>query len=253
MIAWLSEWLKEIVVIVLLAVFVDLVLPNNAMQRYVKIVLSLLILLAILSPLVALLQSGERWDAWLQASSDTESGKSLSGTGEMPALHAISIEAEQMIEARNRQAQELAQLRLEGAIVRSLEESLAIRKAEVSAALRIGASPEEVLLEELGVRLWPHAEAVAAEDLQQSGQPAAFQPIEPIAPVTVSIREDRREGFNTDSVRQGDVQSGHGAADDATDLQSDDMESLQQGALIIIEQQFDIPSDKVRISVEARR
>lgn len=49
---WLADWLREIIFIVLIAVFIDLLLPNRAMERYVKFVVSLLILLTLLSPVM---------------------------------------------------------------------------------------------------------------------------------------------------------------------------------------------------------
>ncbi|WP_024631001.1 MULTISPECIES: stage III sporulation protein AF [unclassified Paenibacillus] len=54
---WLSSWLRELIMIVLLATFVDMLLPNRSMERYVKLVLSLLILLTLLSPITKLLKS----------------------------------------------------------------------------------------------------------------------------------------------------------------------------------------------------
>lgn len=54
---FLGEWLKEIIVIVLIAVFIDLLLPNRAMERYVKFVVSLLILLTLISPVMRLFSS----------------------------------------------------------------------------------------------------------------------------------------------------------------------------------------------------
>lgn len=52
--SWLGEWLKELILVVLIAVFIDLLLPNRAMERYVKFVVSLLILLTMLSPVMRL-------------------------------------------------------------------------------------------------------------------------------------------------------------------------------------------------------
>lgn len=57
MIEWISSWLKQIVLLVLIATFIDLLLPNNAMDRYVKLVMGLLIIMAILSPTLQLLHS----------------------------------------------------------------------------------------------------------------------------------------------------------------------------------------------------
>lgn len=52
---WLGGWMREVIMIVLLAIFVDLILPSRSMERYVKLVLSLLILLTLLGPIISLL------------------------------------------------------------------------------------------------------------------------------------------------------------------------------------------------------
>jgi len=49
---FLGDWLKQIIIIVLFAVFIDLLLPNRAMERYVRFVVSLLILLTLITPVV---------------------------------------------------------------------------------------------------------------------------------------------------------------------------------------------------------
>ncbi|MHB1629820.1 MAG: stage III sporulation protein AF [Bacilli bacterium] len=51
MIGALSEWLRHLVVVILLAVFLDLALPSNAMQKYVRTVLGLVVMLTMLDPL----------------------------------------------------------------------------------------------------------------------------------------------------------------------------------------------------------
>ncbi|GAE04557.1 stage III sporulation protein AG [Paenibacillus sp. JCM 10914] len=52
---WLGEWLKNVIMVVLFAAFVDLILPGKALERYARLVLSLLILLTLLSPIIRLL------------------------------------------------------------------------------------------------------------------------------------------------------------------------------------------------------
>lgn len=52
---WLGEWLKSVIMIVMFAAFVDLILPGKSMQRYARLVLSMLILLALLRPVINLL------------------------------------------------------------------------------------------------------------------------------------------------------------------------------------------------------
>lgn len=52
--AWFVLWLKKIILLVLLAAFLDLILPNTSLQRYVKMVMGLLILLTIITPIFSL-------------------------------------------------------------------------------------------------------------------------------------------------------------------------------------------------------
>ncbi|MCL6547944.1 MAG: stage III sporulation protein AF [Alicyclobacillus sp.] len=47
-----GEWLKQIILIVLLAVFTEWLLPTQAMQKYVRTVLGLAVIAAILQPLI---------------------------------------------------------------------------------------------------------------------------------------------------------------------------------------------------------
>lgn len=57
MVQWLNDWLKQIIMIILLATFVDLLLPNGLLQRYVKVIVSMFILLALLAPLLQVFRS----------------------------------------------------------------------------------------------------------------------------------------------------------------------------------------------------
>lgn len=52
---WLGGWLKSVIMVVLFAAFVDLILPGKALERYARLVLSLLILLTLLSPIITLI------------------------------------------------------------------------------------------------------------------------------------------------------------------------------------------------------
>ncbi|WP_138493040.1 stage III sporulation protein AF [Paenibacillus pinistramenti] len=51
---WLGEWLKQIIFVVLLSSFIEMLLPNRSMERYVKMVLSLLVLMTLLNPILKL-------------------------------------------------------------------------------------------------------------------------------------------------------------------------------------------------------
>ncbi|MBH0160160.1 stage III sporulation protein AF [Fictibacillus sp. 26RED30] len=55
--AFLTEWITNIIILVLLAGVIELLLPGNQFQNYIKMVVGLLILLAMLSPLFKLINS----------------------------------------------------------------------------------------------------------------------------------------------------------------------------------------------------
>lgn len=57
MLAAVTDWVRNIVLVVLFASFLELLLPTSGMQRFVRVIMGLLILLAILTPVVDALQS----------------------------------------------------------------------------------------------------------------------------------------------------------------------------------------------------
>jgi stage III sporulation protein AF len=88
---WLAGWLREIIFIVLIAVFIDLLLPNRAMERYVRFVVSLLILLTLISPIMRFFSADAKdqleaafstsWDG-LESHSQVQSTEAILQQGE---------------------------------------------------------------------------------------------------------------------------------------------------------------------------
>jgi stage III sporulation protein AF len=52
--SFLTEWITNIIVFILLAVVIDLLLPNSSMQKYAKMVISLLLIIVIINPIFKL-------------------------------------------------------------------------------------------------------------------------------------------------------------------------------------------------------
>ena len=48
----ITLWVKKLILLVLLATFLELLLPTNAYQKYVRMAMGLLILLTLLTPLL---------------------------------------------------------------------------------------------------------------------------------------------------------------------------------------------------------
>ncbi|MEN6566848.1 MAG: stage III sporulation protein AF [Veillonellales bacterium] len=57
MITAISAWLKNIILVVLFASFLELLLPNSSMQRFIRVIMGLFILLAILNPAIDMIQN----------------------------------------------------------------------------------------------------------------------------------------------------------------------------------------------------
>lgn len=114
----LSEWLREIIFIILLAVFIDLLLPSNRMQSYVKVVISLLIFMTILSPLIKLLKTDFSLDALIP--------QEQAAAGEMASLETIMEEAKSLDLRRQEQAVEM----VEDQIALQIKQQIGIRFAE---------------------------------------------------------------------------------------------------------------------------
>jgi|GEM_PF-717708 len=55
MIDLITVWIKSIIFVVLFASFLDLMLPNNRMQRFIKVIMGLFIMLSILNPVISVI------------------------------------------------------------------------------------------------------------------------------------------------------------------------------------------------------
>ncbi len=57
MISALNDWVKTIILVVLFASFLELLLPASSMQRFVRVIMGLLVMLTMLNPVVEFIQS----------------------------------------------------------------------------------------------------------------------------------------------------------------------------------------------------
>ncbi|MFN7251149.1 MAG: stage III sporulation protein AF [Anaerobacillus sp.] len=61
----LTEWISNIILLILLASVLELLLPNSSLQRYVKMVVGLLLLVIILTPLISIFTKDV--DSWVSS------------------------------------------------------------------------------------------------------------------------------------------------------------------------------------------
>ncbi len=63
MIGGLQVWIKQLVLVVLLAALAEMLLPQSGLRRYARAAVGLLVLLAVLVPFLSLVRGGLDWEA----------------------------------------------------------------------------------------------------------------------------------------------------------------------------------------------
>ncbi|MGG1551665.1 stage III sporulation protein AF [Paenibacillus ferrarius] len=184
---WLAGWLKTVIMVIMLATFVDLLLPSNTMQRYVKTVLSLFILLTLLSPVLQLFQKDWNLDRLIgQAESQQNARAALAqgigGSASMPALNVIQQDAQKLQSAEQKQTQLLVQTQLASAMKEQLQKETNRRVKDVAVQVQIDNNGKpaiqmvKVTLDniEAGKKTAPGDRSIAA-----------VEPVKPVEPIRI--------------------------------------------------------------------
>ncbi|GED51826.1 MULTISPECIES: stage III sporulation protein AF [Brevibacillus] len=167
---WLTLWLKKIILLVLLAAFLDLILPNTSMQRYVKMVMGLIILMTIISPVFALFQLSQddlalkldRYQEQMNRPSDTE-WKRI---------------AERLAGKQEKQIDAYVQSQVEASIRTKLKEDHGVEVTAVKVLLD-NKNADQAKLQRIEVAIAPEG---------SSGETAsAIKPVEPIEPIRIEV------------------------------------------------------------------
>jgi len=87
MVEWLGGYLQQLIIIILIATFLELLLPNSTFERYVRLVLGLLILFLIMKPAFSIFNNQIDWDRWFVAEGEEVN---------LPSLHEIQADAENL-------------------------------------------------------------------------------------------------------------------------------------------------------------
>ncbi len=188
MAAWLSEWLRNIIAVILLAVMVELLLPNKAMQRYARLIVGLLILLTIMSPVLKLLQTD--FDSRLDAGFTLWEEKAWTEAPGMPSLEEIELKAAELRERQETEAAKLTERALEDGMKKELDLLAAVpsvRKVDVELAWEQSGGSRYPAIVSVTVFLEP------GEEGGGEGEPAGGE-VEPIQPVFVDIGSGEQSG-----------------------------------------------------------
>jgi stage III sporulation protein AF len=203
----LAAWLKQIILVVLLATFIDLLLPNRTMQRYAKLVVSLFILMTILSPVLQLLGANvnlrmlaatvDGWssDGTRPGSAAAAGGPAFLGSSSIPTLGTVLAEGEKLQRERDQSSLTLLAAKLEEMIVEHVMTHHDVPQATAKAQLALDADGMPVI-RDIRIRIGNRIETTPE---------GGMRPIEPVEvePVRVeSIQFGGEKNSGDEAVRE---------------------------------------------------
>jgi stage III sporulation protein AF len=169
LIQWLSEWLKQIVLLVLIATFMDLLLPNNAMERYVKLVMGLLIVMAILSPIFQLIKHD--FDLTSLAFQQPKEIR-----GEMTSVETIRQQGKELQQQQDQWVKDQVESQLEKTIRQSVEKEFNVEVMEAQVVINTGEKGKSPAIRQLRIKIRPEP---------PPKDRTAMKPVEQIDPVRI--------------------------------------------------------------------
>ncbi|HHW92317.1 MAG TPA: stage III sporulation protein AF [Firmicutes bacterium] len=129
---YLRDWVKQLILIVILAGFIDLVLPTGSTRKFARVVVGLFVIMALFNPLLLLLRQDVSWRIPRFEESVMDRGEMREVTSQDEVL-AATVQ-EQALAHYRRQLEEQAK-----ALVLSLEE---VSEARAKVYLEEGAGEE---------------------------------------------------------------------------------------------------------------
>lgn len=241
MTGWISDWLRDIVLIILLATFVDLLIPNNALQRYVKVVVSLIILLTVLSPVIALLKADFTPESALRQAAAQPDAQT--GAQPLPELDAILRDGELMRQEREQQALELVAAEIERHAAAETERLYPVRVVAAEVRLAGRGGDEQPRVAAISLVLAQAGEPEEEPRRERGGDAAeviAVEAVGAVAPVDIAVP------------RRGQPAASAGAADSAGERQDDEGDpqrsQLARSVTRFLAEYWEVAEQKVQVA-----
>ncbi|SEN22887.1 stage III sporulation protein AF [Lihuaxuella thermophila] len=187
-IEWLGDWLKQIILLILIATFMDLLLPNHTMERYVKLVMGLLIILAILSPIFNLLQKDLNLSSLAFTTDRSTDAKTLA------PIDQIKQNSEKLKTAQNTLIQEQTEQAMEQMIQEQIAQKFPVEVMETNVTTQM--SPEHV------TRIKQIRLVARMKDAHSPDSGDGMRSPQPIMPVHVNVGEEQPASTRTEKPSQ---------------------------------------------------
>jgi len=245
----LAGWLQQLIAVVLLASLADLLLPGRSMQRYVRLVAGLFVLLAVLTPILE----------WIRGDFASRVMDGLERIvrqpdGAVAELRRIQTEGERLRREREDQARLIAAEQLRAAVRDAVERAENRKVDEVEIDFMEGFTGA---VEVASVRITFAPAAVRGSPSAAGSRPIAA--IDPVAPVEVRIEPVRPVSPVAEEEDDGGPQSpdpsaaealardgdGPAAAESARRLRADPATESRVAGLLAA--RFGIPAETVQV------
>lgn len=219
MMAYIGEWVKHIVLLILMATFLDLILPNSSMRKYVKLVVGFLLILLILSPILQLFKLDQ--DRLLLTIDQILEKKNRPLTLQMEQEQSrIKVGQDQAI--------------IDEVIVKWSEEiKVGIEKdfdvVVQHVTLDLQRSGDQIDIDELTLQIEqiPKKESESEQGKDQEGKsPSTVKEVEPIQPVMIQINDSRNKRKDQDMI-------------------SDEQKKIEKEVLTYLNDEWNISVDKI--------
>lgn len=219
MMAYIGEWVKHIVLLILMATFLDLILPNSSMRKYVKLVVGFLLILLILSPILQLFKLDQ--DRLLLTIDQILEKKNRPLTLQMEQEQSrIKVGQDQAI--------------IDEVIVKWSEEiKVGIEKdfdvVVQHVTLDLQRSGDQIDIHELTLQIEqiPKKESESEQGKDQEGKsPSTVKEVEPIQPVMIQINDSRNKRKDQDMI-------------------SDEQKKIEKEVLTYLNDEWNISVDKI--------
>ncbi len=211
MIEWLTDWLTQIIIVVLLAVFMDMILPGTSMHRYVKLVMGLFILMTMLSPILSIISKDFSFQEMV---ADMVNNPVMEGTNR----EAFEQQAGKLQDIQQHQSRDYMQHYIRSQIMEQIETSypVQVQDVDVETVLKVTSGPEggemtiphiekvSILLKKTDEK---HADSDSGEEIESVRTVGAVDPIEPVVIENIRIGEDEDKA-SKEAVSQQTKQSG---------------------------------------------
>ncbi|UQZ32546.1 stage III sporulation protein AF [Paenibacillus sp. PK3_47] len=248
---WLGGWLRELILVVLMAAFVEMLLPGKSMERYARLVLSLLVLLTMLSPIISLLKGDAAAELKLALVQQDQNGGLLGGAGQgAGSLEKILADGRMLAAGAREQSLQLAAEEVAGQMREQIAASTGVQGVKVTVKLGVGKVPGTGGSEEVpvisAVNVILQDPDAAADSSVDAGIPSSADPpaepivIQPVEPVQVRLGAGNAGTEKREDSSPASAGSGNGLEDKAAAAEA-------QSVIRLLEQNWNLDPDVIQV------